>query len=139
MLASGQISLGLAEDGLMPALFARKNQQDAPYWGLLVSCCGIAPLLFLTASDNLAQQMSAIIDFSVIAFLFVYGICCLALLRLLWTNKQSRRLWHFMCGIAALAFCAWVIYETPFSIVLIACLFSLSGLPVFLWRQYRRG
>ena len=45
VLISGQIALGLAQDGLMPSFFAKKNKNGAPIWSLFVSCIGIL-LLF---------------------------------------------------------------------------------------------
>lgn len=131
VLASGQIALGLAQDGLMPAFFSRKNRHGAPYWALFISCAGILPLLILTSTENLAKQMVAIIDFSVIAFLFVYGTCCLAFLKLLTQQKTS--LWQLFYGSSALLFCGWVIYETPLQTLFIASCFTLSGVPVYLW------
>ncbi len=135
MLASGQIALGLAEDHLMPSLFAKKNKYDAPFFALLTSCAGILPLLILTNNSSLSQQITAIIDFSVVAFLFVYLICVVAFLKVLKTQSASWLSWLY--GILALIFCGWILYETPLKTLTIASLFTLSGLPVYgLW--YRR-
>jgi APA family basic amino acid/polyamine antiporter len=136
MLASGQVVLGLAQDGLMPQIFARKNRQGAPFFGILTSCFGIIPLLILTTNTNFASQINAIIDFSVTAFLFVYLACCFAFLRLL---CQGTKLSFFglLYGLIATIFCSWIIYETPIKTLFIASAFVLSGIPVyFLW--YKR-
>jgi len=133
-LTSGQIALGLAQDRLMPELFARKNKYDAPFWGLMISCIGILVLLIMTASQSLASQVLTIIDFSVTAFLFVYGICCLAFFKLL-LQKNERGLGllrSLIYGCIAFAFCAWVIYETSLYTILVASLFTLSGVPLYL-------
>jgi APA family basic amino acid/polyamine antiporter len=133
VLASSQVALGLAQDGLMPAFFSRKNRHDAPYWGLFISCAGIVPLLILTSNENLAKQMMTIIDFSVTAFLFVYAACCLAFFKLLLQRKDKASAWGLFYGCLALCFCGWIIYETPLSTLLIAGCFTLSGVPVYLW------
>lgn len=134
-LTSGQIALGLAQDGLMPALFGYKNRFGAPYWGLIISCLGTVPLLLMTAHEHLAAQVVMIIDFSVTAFLFVYALCCLAFFKLLWQKSATTgaMLWHNVYGIIALGFCVWVIYETPLHVIAIASLFSLSGLPCYFY------
>lgn len=139
MLASGQISLGLAQDDLMPAFFKRCNKFGAPYWGLSFCCMGIVPLLILTANENLAQQMNDIIDFSVVAFLFVYSLCCLSLIRVLLRERSAKVIGALVCGVIALAFCGWVIYETPMKTLLISSLFTLSGIPVYVGRSLLRA
>lgn len=140
MLTSGQIALGLAQDKLLPSFFGRKNKYDAPFWGLLVSCMGIVPLLILTANKSLAAQVLTIIDFSVTAFLFVYGICCIAFFKLLIqrTKTMRERLFPLLYGCIALFFCCWVLYETSLSTLLIASLFTLSGIPLYLYYRTRK-
>ena len=138
-LTSGQISLGLAQDGLMPAIFGRKNKYDAPYWGLAISCMGIIPLLILTANKSLASQVLTIIDFSVTAFLFVYALCCVAFFKILLQKKGNfkNKIVSMLYGSAAFAFCCWVIYETPLSIILTSSLFTVSGLPFVLYFRFK--
>lgn len=136
ILTSGQIVLGLAQDGLMPQIFARKNRYGSPFFGILVSCVGIIPLLILTADDTLAAQINTIIDFSVTAFLFVYLSCCLAFIKSR-IQQKNFSFWHFLYSIAATIFCIWVIYQTPVKTIFIAGLFVCSGIPVyFFW--YRK-
>lgn len=136
MLASSQVALGLAEDRLLPRFFAKKNKDDAPIVGLLISCAGILPLLILTSSSSLGQQITAIIDFSVVAFLFVYLFCSLALVKVLILEKtRCSYVWAYT--IVAILFCGWILYETPLNTILIASLFAISGIPAyFLW--YKR-
>jgi APA family basic amino acid/polyamine antiporter len=134
MLASGQIVLGLAEDKLMPAYFAKKNKYGAPTLGLITSCIGIIPLLFLTMNNNIAHQITDIIDFSVVAFLFVYIICTLAYLKILF--KEKAKYYHWLYTISALLFCCWIVYQTPLRTIETSSIFVLSGIPVYyFWHQ----
>ena len=134
MLTSGQIALGLAEDQLMPVFFAYKNKADAPTVGLIISCIGIIPLLFLTLNNSIANQITAIIDFSVIAFLFVYLICVFAYLKVLLQEKAN--LFHWSYSIGALIFCGWIISQTALSTLGISTFFVLSGLPMYMiWHR----
>jgi APA family basic amino acid/polyamine antiporter len=134
MLTSGQAALGLAQDGLLPAFFARKNRFDAPYWGLTISCIGMIVLLLFTANETLATRIFMIIDFSVVTFLFVYAMCCFAFFKLLLQKKGSKIFFarSVLCVCSALAFCCWVIVGTPAHILLIASAFVLSGMPFYL-------
>lgn len=137
MLASGQIALGVAMDGLMPRFLAKTNRQGAPATALLISCAGIVPLLVLTMNENLAQQINTIIDFSVTAFLFVYMICTLALVKLLFKQKGTFFQWIYALG--ALSFCGWVIWATPIKTLLIASLFVISGVPFYLYQRFKKS
>lgn len=131
VLSASQIVLGLAEDGLIPKAMARKNKHGAPVFGIMVSNLGILPLLFLTANENFASQISEIIDFSVTAFLFVYLFCSLAFLKLIFQEK-SVSLYRLLYGSISLIFCIWVICETSIETLLIASTFVFSGLPLYL-------
>ena len=125
-LASGQIALGLAQDKLVPSFFGKTNQRGAPYVALLISACGIIPLLFLTTHSTLAGQLATIIDFSVTAFLYVYVIACLAFFKILRTqSEQSNLSWIY--GFVALGFCLWILSQTSLQTLGIAALFTLSG------------
>lgn len=136
MLASGQIALGLAQDKFLPSYFGKKTKEDAPYVALLISAIGILPLLFLSAQQTLAEKITHIIDVSVVAFLFVYLICCLAFLKMTYQRALDSRLIKFFrmgYGIIALLFCSWIIYQTPMHVLGLAGLFVLSGIPVFIY------
>ena len=139
MLASGQVALGLAEDKLMPAFFARRNRYGAPFWSLLTSCSGITLILILTSNENLSHQITAIIDFSVTAFLFVYVMCTLSFLKILLQQSQRVPFWQWLCGGGALVFCLWAISSTSFQNLVYASLFTLSGVPVYLLQRRKKN
>ncbi len=136
MLTSGQIALGLAQDGFLPAFFGRTNKYGAPYISLAISCVGIIPLLVMTASNTLAAQIDWIVNISSTTFLFVYTACCLAFFKLLAQKHIPTSFSALAYGFVALLFCAWVIYATPIAILAVASLFILSGIPLFI-RAYR--
>lgn len=140
MLASGQIALGLAQDKLLPAYFGKTNKKDAPYVALLISAIGILPLLYLSSQQSLTQTITHIIDVSVVAFLFVYFICCLAFLKIIrqQTSSIMIKLLKMSYGIVALLFCGWVIYQTDVKTLGLAGLFVLSGLPVFAYQYFSK-
>ncbi|MGL9725754.1 MAG: APC family permease [Wolbachia sp.] len=129
VLSSGQVAFGLAEDKLMPQFFAKRNKHGAPFWGIIISSVGTTILLILTSNNNFAQQITSIIDFSVISFLFVYLACSLAFLKVIIKEKNYYKL---LIGIIATTFCCWVISETPINTSLIASLFTASGIPIYL-------
>lgn len=137
VLTSGQIALGLAQDEFMPSLFAKKNKNGSPIWSIIISCVGILPLLIITSNENLSKQITEIIDFSVISFLFVYLACSISFLKLLITTKKSS-IYQWLIAGCSIIFCTWVIYQTPVKIILIATSFTLSAIPVYYFWYKKR-
>ncbi len=134
ILASSQISLGLSEDGFLPSFFSKKNKNGAPFYSLFISLIGIIVILILTAQENFAEQIKMMIDFSVASFLFVYIVCCLAFLKLMNRYQKRSSYLSYGYGFGALLFCCWVLYETPLQTLLIAFIFTLTGIPLFVKR-----
>jgi len=135
VLSSSQVMLGLAQDNLISSRFAKKNKNGAPSLAIIASSIGVVPLLILTTNDNMAKQINSIIDFSVTAFLFVYLSCLMALVKLKINQKQISIKSLSYILIAAI-FCLWIIYETPTKSLIIASLFTCSGIPFyFLWKK----
>lgn len=141
VLTSGQIALGLAQDNLMPPIFAKKNKFDAPIWGLALSCLGTIALLILTANESLADQVLSIVKISTTAFLLVYAICCLAFFKLLFKKKEIFKniLYPIFYGSLALIFCLWMIYKAELNELLIASLFTISGVPFYLYYKIKKN
>ncbi len=131
VLTSGQISLGLAEDKMMPNIFACLNKNKSPYASIIISCIGIIPLLILTANKNIAAQVTTVIDFSVTSFLFIYLLCSIA--QLILCLKEKTSIFNILNAIIALSFCLWVISETSLNTILISSLFTLSGIPLYVF------
>lgn len=141
MLTSGQIALGLTQDGFLPEFFGRTNKYGAPFISLALSCVGIIPLLIMTGTGTLASQINVIIDVSATTFLFVYGMCCLAFFKYLIQQKHDFFSLLLLCcyGGVALSFCAWVLLSTSLYTLAMASLFILSGIPFFLWFSMRKS
>lgn len=136
VLASGQVALGLAKDRLMPKFFTRENKYNAPFYGVIISSLGTAFLLILTSNNNFARQITSIIDFSVISFLFVYLACIISFLKFILQEKRSYV--KLLVAVIAMSFCCWVVFETSITTLLTASLFTFSGLPIyFFW--YRKS
>ncbi len=125
ILTSAQISLGLAKDGFLPKVLAKKNQNGAPYVSVLISCLGMIPILILTKNENLSSQIEYIIEFSVKSFLLVYAICSLAFLKFAVKIRNFKKI---LLAVLALGFCGLMIFESSFESILIASLFTVSGI-----------
>ncbi len=140
VLTSGQISLGLAQDGYLPKRFAKTNENGAPALGILASGLGIVPFIIFTNSETFGEQIAAIVEISVISFLFVYVLCCLSNLWICFKERNlSASFLEISTSILALIFCIFIISQTPLVTLGIASVFTLSGIPVFLLRKKKAG
>lgn len=138
ILTSGQIALGLAHDGFMPSYFGTINGHGAPIWALIISSFGIAPLLMLTANDNIATQITGIIEISVISFVFIYLACALGFAKLILQERKLFAWYNCAVALISILFCGWIIFETPLTTLATASLFTLSGIPLYLvWYKSR--
>jgi APA family basic amino acid/polyamine antiporter len=124
-IASAQISLGLAKNGLLPDFFAKQNQNFAPYVGVLISSLGIVPILALSINRNLAEQINDIIGFSVEVFLMVYAVCCLAFIKI---SADERKFLKVFAGLVILAFCLLMIANSSLQSIITALLLSAAGI-----------
>jgi basic amino acid/polyamine antiporter, APA family len=129
VLSSGQIALGLAQEGFLPRFFAKTTTEGAPIYGIIISSLGMIPLLFLTHHGNFVDQLREIIEVSVTAFIFVYILSCLAFLKLCLREKCP--CWKTSIGFMALLFCVWILLNTEVQTLWRAALFVVSG--VFLY------
>lgn len=137
VLTSGQIALGAAHDGHLPKFFTMINAHGAPKWGIIASSFGIIPVLALTMNQGLIGQINLMIDVSVTAFLFIYALSAVSYLKLFWKNRETGALnmSGIAIGIGALIFCGWALYSSGIKMVGLACLITLAGLPLYLWKK----
>ena len=136
VLVSGQISLGLAEDNLMPKFFGKKNRYNAPYVSIIISCIGMLPLLILTSQKSMAGKVTTVIDFSVTSFLFIYLLCSVVNF---YVTFKERKLFSVFNSLVAMCFCSWIIIETSITTLITSSLFTLSGVFFYLfWFRKKR-
>ena len=134
VLTSGQIALGAAYDGHLPKFFTVKNAHGAPKWGLIISSLGIIPVLALTMNHSLIERINFMIDVCVTAFLFIYALSVMSYLKLFWKNNAV----GIALGAGALIFCGWALYASGIKMVALASLVTLTGLPIYLWKNRRQ-
>lgn len=138
ILAMGQVAKGAALDGFFPSVFGQSNRQGAPVFGILVSSACLLLALLALASDSLAAQMRFVIDVSVVASIFIYGLCGLANVRLLCLDGGSLRTW--MTTLTALLFCLWIFCASGFAVLAWALLLPVCGIPFhWFWVQRRKN
>lgn len=135
-LASGQIALGMATDSLLPNCFKITNKRKSPIFNIIVSSIGIAIILFLTRQNNIAKQLKDIIDFSVISFLFIYLTSSVSYMKLF--GKRNNKIKNTL-GVFACCFCTYVVACSSCYAIIIASMFTLSGLLLYPWLKKQKN
>lgn len=134
-LTSGQTALGLAEDKLLPQIFAKTNRSKSPYFSIIISSIGMSVILLLTKQTSIAKQVMQIIDFSVISFLFVYLVSSVSYMKIIYKDKNPLQL---SIGVFSVAFCLWIILNSSISSIIVSVCFSLSGIVILPFvRRYK--
>lgn len=128
ILTGGQIAYGAAKDGLFPKYFSKLNTYRAPSNSLMVAFYGTIPLLLMTVSDNLVDQINLVIDAAVTGFLGIYIICMLAFIKLY--HKEHR--YYSIIAFFGTCFCLWVMFSSHWLNLVITSIVVLSGIPVYL-------
>jgi len=128
ILTGGQIAYGAAKDGLFPKYFSKLNTFRAPSNGLMVAFYGTIPLLLMTVSDNLVDQINIVIDAAVTGFLGIYIACMLAFIRLY--HKEHK--YYSIIAFIGSVFCLWVMFSSHWLNLVITSIIVLSGFPVYL-------
>lgn len=132
ILTSGQISLGAAHDRLFPAIFLQINKHGAPAWGIFTSSLGMIIVILCTTYSSLSKQIDFVINVSVTAFLWVYAICIISYIKILY-NTQPQFHSKYIAPIMALAFCIWIMCGTDYTMLSLTLLVPLSGVPIYLY------
>ncbi len=131
-LTNGQIAYGIAKDKLLPKLFTQTNQHGAPTWGIIISAAINIPIIIASADANIANQVATIIELSVTAYLFIYTLCCLALIKVVY--EEQKNIVNLPCfyAITASLFCLTLLINSPLMHIVICLLITASGIPIYL-------
>lgn len=103
-LLQGQIAMAAANDGLLPAIFARKNQEDIPIWGLFITSMLITVLILATSYTPLNKQFLNLILLATVASIMPYIYTAIAFMKLHThiKNKKYKLLCMFIALVAFL-------------------------------------
>jgi len=141
-LLQGQVPLAAARDGLFPKFFAKESTRfGTPVNGLVVSAILISLLLVLTVNASLIEQFTLIILLATLSSLIPYFFTALAELMIFIKMRNefnAQRFWgSSTIAILAAAYAFWTIAGSGQEMVFYGCLLFLSGVPVYVWMQWR--
>ncbi|CAM4454516.1 MAG: Arginine/agmatine antiporter [Legionellaceae bacterium] len=141
-LLQGQIPMAAARDGLFPKFFAKESTRfGTPVNGITVSAIIISILLLLTVNSSLIEQFTLIILLATLSSLIPYFFTALAELMIFIKMRQEfntkRFLGSTIIAILATIYSFWAIVGSGEKIVFYGSLLFFSGVPVYVWMQWR--
>ncbi len=129
-----RIASGAAKDGLFPAVFKTTTKSGAPLWGTVISTVCTIPFMALSLSENLMNQFTFILDFSVVLVLIIYLSCVFAYFSIMKKNKILTKK-ALLLGVLGGLFCAWTLTQVHYQMLLASISIIAIGLPVWLWTR----
>ena len=127
VLIQGEVPLGMARAGLLPAWFARVNARDVPVRVLLLAST-LASILVLSNAAS-GDVLNFMLTLSSAANLWLYIGACAAALKLKMTP---------VAAVIGLAFSALTLWGAGWYVVGLSVALMLSALPLY-WLRGRRG
>ncbi len=141
ILMVGQMPLAIADDGLFPAVFARRGVANTPVSGMVISAALSTALIAMNYSAHLVTIFTRIILLATLSTLVPYVFCALAsFLQTDDDGRVERRRGGVVAGLAFL-YAMVAVAGAGQEIVYLGFLLLLGGLPVFVWvkRSRRAG
>lgn len=128
VLMQGEVPLGMARSGLMPAVFARTNGRDVATVAILLSS-GLASLLVLSgAVPELTGALTFMLQLTTAATVWLYAGACLAAIMLRVVPAAA---------LVGLAFSGWVLWGSGLRPLLLSIALMLTAIPLY-WLRPKR-
>lgn len=128
VLMQGEVPLGMARSGLMPAAFARTSGRDVPTLAILLSS-GFASLLALSgAVPGLTGALTFMLQLTTAATVWLYAGACLAAIVLRIVSPAA---------LIGLVFSGWVLWGSGVKPLLLSILLMLTAIPLY-WLRPKR-
>lgn len=136
LLASGQIAMVAAREGLFPVFLGKTNKYQSP--GIAVAFTAIALFLCMILLQNktIHEQLNQLINLSTSIFIMIYMIVAVALVKFIIHKKipSSAAVWTAAC--ISLLFCFWSVATTEPKILISSLIIPFMGFVlsfVFKW------
>ncbi|EKE01185.1 MAG: Amino acid permease family protein [uncultured bacterium] len=140
ILIQSQISMAIADDGLFPKIFAKRNKFNVPGWGLVVNFVLLCSMLWLTLDADLVNQFNLAILVATTACLFVYF--SVGMSELIWLInddklKSGGNKIHAAIALLASAYSIWAFVSSGQTIVYGVMLLFMAGIALYTFSMLR--
>ena len=128
ILIQGQIPMSASIDGLFPKIFGKKNSNNSPISGIIISSILISFLLLFNFSKTLVEAFTFMIKLSTLSVItpYLFSTACLALL-----SKTNN--FRLIISFLAFIFSIWIIIGCGIETVTLGFIMLLTGIPFYFW------
>ena len=122
IMVEGQIPMAIAEDGLFPKIFAKRNRFNVPGFGLAIDAAIMSLFILLTSKADLVEQFQLVITIASVALLISYlysamaEVVLIAKARKCGENKDFDKM-NITIAIAAAIYACWAIFGSGKEII----------------------
>lgn len=140
ILLQGQLPLAMASDGLLPKAFGKKNRNDTPSFGIIVSSIITTLLLVANQSKGLNNLYAFVLLLTTVTVLISYAASALAFLHFSLKNKLgfTSTLRNLALGTVATAFSIWMFIGSGLEANLWGFGGVALGLPIYFWNKRKK-
>ena len=117
----------LAEQGLLPAWFAKTNRHGTPAAALLVSSAIATGCVILNNSKSTSEMFTFMAILSTSVTLWLYLACAAAALRLRVAISVA---------LAGLAYAIWTLWGAGAGVSAMSLILMVAGLPLYIWTRW---
>lgn len=129
-LMQGEVPLGMARSGLMPAIFARTNERDVPTVAILLSSGFVSLLVLSSALPGFTGVLTFMLQLTTAATVWLYVGACAAAIAMGIARPAA---------IIGMAFSAWVLWGSGTEALLLSIVLMLTAIPLYWFRPRAAG
>lgn len=137
ILIQGQMPMALAQDKLLPPVFAKKNKNDTPALGIIISSIFITLLLFFNQTKSFSNLYSFMILLTAVTVLVSYLATALVYAYFSFKGTHGFKLSprSIIFSIIGIGFSIWMIIGSGLEAMLWGGLGLLLGVPIYIWKK----
>ncbi|MBO5723442.1 MAG: amino acid permease [Lentisphaeria bacterium] len=134
-----QIPYAAAQDGTFPAVFKKVNSRDVPDVSLFVTSAVMQLTMIMVYFAN--NAWNTMLTVTSVMILPPYLACTAYLWKICTNREYSEKLpvsrsFAWFCGVAGSVYAVWMIYAAGIKYLLMAFIFFLIGIPVYIWARH---
>ena len=139
VLLQGQIAMAAADQGVFPAIFARRNRFACPAWGQVITTLLITVLILMTVNNSLVKQFNLIILLATFASLVPYFFTALSQLVIMRQMPTVRlKPLHTIIAILSTIYAFWAIMGSGKTVIFGGMILLLLSVVFYTWIRLGR-
>jgi len=140
ILVQGQMPLAIAQDRLLPKVFAKKNKRDTPAMGIIISSVLITLLILFNQSKSFSNLYAFMILVTAVTVLVSY--LATAIVYAYFSIKKlhgfSLNLKTGLYSLIGISFSIWMFIGSGLEATLWGGVGLVLGLPIYIWKKRTR-